>query len=86
VLLQGNRKNTLTGRDLVGDQFPSIYSMVTEVCLASDGQSQPVKFEMKGFKTSHFKASKTFAMDPGEEGSVGDGECPQSVKCRRGFL
>jgi hypothetical protein len=42
------------------------------------GQNQPVKVEIKGFKTSHFSEQKTAPWNCPDAGPMGHVECPQS--------
>jgi hypothetical protein len=46
--------------------------------LSAISQNQPVVIEIKGFKTSHFKESKTALLDREKLGAKEHVECPQS--------
>jgi hypothetical protein len=46
--------------------------------MSAISQNQPAVIEIKGFKTSHFKESKTAALGREKLGSVEHVECPQS--------
>src|SRR5215471_9495081 len=49
-----------------------------DTSVSAISQNQPGIIEIKGLKISHFKESKTAPLDPGEIGSMGHVECPQS--------
>jgi hypothetical protein len=57
---------------------PSCTARLRAVQVSAISQNQPVIIEIKGFKTSHFKESKTAPRDREEISSMGHVECPQS--------